>query len=474
MKILFIQDNLINESLALCDLAGVLKKNGHEYILYVEKEEKNIIEKIKIFQPDLIIIPISIIAPQWGLAMLENIKRVLPGCLLLMTGTYPTFFPEIIERTSADIILRGEAELPIMQLLARINDGQDYADLDNLWVKKQNRFIKNDMGPVTDLTKLPLPDREIYFKYKPLANFPLKVFASGRGCPNRCAYCFNAALQDCLPELKDFTRKKSIPKIIEEIRDVLDKGYYIEQIHFSDDLFTFKKQWVLDFCQAYKASLNLPFSINSKVEYLDEEIIGELKAANCIGIAVGIETGNEDLRIRVMNRNTTNQKIIDICNLIKKHGLILTTFNMLNVPTEKTENIYQTIELNQLIKTDNPRVTVFTPIPKTKLYLELEAKGLISPEQAKYELQKTNLSNIKKVIFCIFPLLVKFPFFYKFLKKYSYLFDNLFMLALAKLLENLKLVFERKYFRINIFKAISYYVHTGGPKNRTHVYSTLL
>lgn len=474
MKVLFIQDNLINESLALADLAGLLKKNGHKCELYIDKEEKNILEKTAQYEPNLLVVPISIIAPQWGLNMAEKLKEKLPNTILLLAGTYPTFFPETIEQTNADIILRGEAEIPILKLLDVMAKGQDYSNIENLWLRKNNKIIKNEMGEVTDLTRLPLPDRELYFKYRVSEKFPLKVIASGRGCPNRCSYCFNAALQDSLPKVKNFTRKKEVSRIIEEIKTILQNGHKIEQIHFSDDLFTFKKQWVLDFCQLYKASFSIPFSINSKIEYLDEEIIEKLKKANCIGIAVGVETGNENLRIKVMNRNTTNRKIIDVCQLIKKHGLVLTTFNMVNIPTETIENIYETIELNQLIKADNPRITVFMPIPKTRLYMELEAKGLLSPGQTKYELQKIKLNNIKTIIYYVFPLLVKFPFFYKWLRKYIGLFDNFIILVFIKFLENFKLVFERKYFRINIFKALPYYLHTGGPKNRTHVYSTLL
>lgn len=457
MKILFLQNNLINESLALCDLAGLLKFNDYSYLLLVEKEEKNFYQKIIKYQPTLVIIPISIIAPIWGLDTGIKLKKILPSTLLLAAGTYPTFFPEMIEKNPFDIILRGEAEQPILTLLSKLKNKQDITKIRNLWVREGNTIYKNPLGEFTNISELPIPDREIYFKYPVARNFPLKIFASGRGCPNNCNYCFNAGLKQWLPNIEKFTRKKPVPKLINEIKDVQKKKYLMTHIHFSDDLFTFDKEWVKEFCLQYQKNFEIPFTINSKAEFLNETLIKTLKKAGCRGIAIGIESGNEKLRMTAINRPTTNKIIIDACQLVKKHKLILTTFNMLNLPTEETKNLWETIEINHQLKVDNPRATIFFSIPKTKIY---EKFGSATKTTAAIE-----------IIYHLFPLFVKYP---RLAKKILPFIGIKPLLPFWCLAGNIKNFYEKKFFKINLLKSINYYLRTGGPKNKTHVYSTLL
>ncbi len=460
LDLLFLQDNLINESLAVCDLAGIIKSKGYTCELLIEKEEKHFQTKIAESAPGIIIIPCSIINPGWGLNTIKKIKILCPNTIMIAAGSHAAFFPEIIERPEIDIVLIGEAESAILELLAKIKTKQDYSNINNLWVKFKGTIQRNPCGTVTDLINLPLPDRQIYYKYKAFRNFPLKMFSSGRGCPNNCSYCFNPALKQ---QVKDtiYTRKKPIRNILAEIRSIKNLDYPFRQIHFSDDLFTYDRNWVLNFCREYKKEFTLPFTINSKAEYLDQDILEKLKQAGCQGIAVGIETGNENLRRTILNRETSDQKIIETAELIKKSGLILTTFNMLNFPGETPADVFKTIELNQKIKTDNPRSTIYLPIPKTPL--------------AEYKTVQTKTDKLLiENLHLMFPFLVKYPLLNKFIRQNLWLLKIKLFKPLWLVLGNLRLIYEKKFFNIGIMPAVKYYLLTGGPKNKTTIYSSLL
>ncbi len=49
-----------------------------------------------------------------------------------------------------------------------------------------------------------------------------KQFLSGRGCPHRCNFCFNAQFQDIFRGLGRYVRKKSVDIFIEEIKRTKD------------------------------------------------------------------------------------------------------------------------------------------------------------------------------------------------------------------------------------------------------------
>ena len=94
----------------------------------------------------------------------------------------------------------------------------------------------------------------------------------------------------------------------------------LRSVHFSDDIFTHDREWVLRFCEAYHNKFSkLPFTCNTTVLDVDDEMLGEMKKAGCSGIAIGVETGNEQLRMVRLNKARRDyfaqfQRLIDEYN----------------------------------------------------------------------------------------------------------------------------------------------------------------
>ena len=90
MKVLFIQDNGINESLALCELSAALRAAGHETAVLLEREERDLFAAIDRFAPDWFLIPCSILAHTWALGMARRVKERFPERPVILGGTHPT------------------------------------------------------------------------------------------------------------------------------------------------------------------------------------------------------------------------------------------------------------------------------------------------------------------------------------------------------------------------------------------------
>ncbi|HOX28383.1 MAG TPA: hypothetical protein PLQ76_04420, partial [bacterium] len=115
MKVIFLQDNGINESLSVTDAAGLLKANGHECDLFIEKNERSFEQRIKDASPGLIVVPMDIWGERKVLGIAERAKKTVDAPILFC-GTYPLLFPEISDDDSVDIVCLGEAEYPILEL----------------------------------------------------------------------------------------------------------------------------------------------------------------------------------------------------------------------------------------------------------------------------------------------------------------------------------------------------------------------
>lgn len=480
MKILFVQDYGINESLALMDLSAFLKSKGHICDLMIENNERHLFKTIKGFMPDLFIIPCDIGAHHWALKTCDNLKRCF-GKLVIFCGTYPSFYPQIVGVSNVDVVCVGESEYALSELLKAIETKGDITGIQNLWVKENGRIYKNTLRPlIANLDELPLPDREIYYKYRYIKELSLKRFTSGRGCPNSCSYCYNSKYRESYKDKGEYVRRKSISRMLQEIQDAQEKSN-VKSLHFSDDIFTHNKKWVLEFCQEYKRKINLPFTCNATADSLDEQLIKALKEAHCSGIAMGIETGNEKIRSFILNKQITNQQIIQAGYLIKKYGLYLVTFNMIALPGETIEEAFQTVEINTKIRPNHVRLTFTFPLPETKLsryaiekrFIEEDYVEKLSnfPPSTPLPVFKSDYKNQFKNLFFLFHFGVKFPSLFPLIKiLIKFPFFKLYIL-----LNFIRDCYcEKKFFNISLYSGIRYFLCAGNIRKRTKVFNNYM
>jgi len=96
-------------------------------------------------------------------------------------------------------------------------------------------------------------------------------------------------------------------------------------------------------------------------------VIEVLRKHNCYSVAIGLESGSERVRKEVLLRRYSNDLLIDIANKLHNAGIKFRTYNILGLPTETEEELWETIDQNITMGTDFPRASVFTPFPDTQI-----------------------------------------------------------------------------------------------------------
>jgi radical SAM superfamily enzyme YgiQ (UPF0313 family) len=149
----------------------------------------------------------------------------------------------------------------------------------------------------------------------------------------------------------------------------LTSRYTIKTLNFQDDVFTLDRDWALEFSREYAKGFEYPFWINTRVERMsDEDLVAALADAGCRGVRIGIESGNEGLRVKILKRRMSNDEIRRAFALARKHGLDTYTCNMLGIPGETPEMIDETIALNRELEPTDLQFSVFYPYPMTELH----------------------------------------------------------------------------------------------------------
>jgi len=397
------------------------KTNLGEYGITEKKTDmvedfKEIVEE---FKPDLIAVSVVEITYKIGLKLLDSIKDYkIPK---IMGGVHVTMSPEdVIKEECVDMICVGEGEKAIVELANRIEKNEDYSYILNLWVKKDEKIIKNSIGPLVNLDELPPQDWSIYEKecfYKPMGG---KVWISGpielnRGCPYRCSFCCNAKLQDTYRGKGNYVRQKSVEKFFEELK-TKQKEYGLKYLYLvAENFLLMTDEKFNKFIEMYKG-IGLPFWVQARPETIKLERIKRLKEVGCEGLSIGVEHGNEEFRKNVLNRFISNDVIIKAFEIAKKSGIRICANSIVGFPTETRDLFFETVELNRKLKADNCIINIFCAYRGTKLWELAVEKGYISRDaiagdyRSDAEIDMPQLSKEEiKGLQRTFPLYVNLP-----------------------------------------------------------------
>jgi len=292
----------------------------------------------------------------------------------LVGGVFPTAAPErCLQEEVIKVIALGEGEKTIEEYCESIRTNENLS-IRGTWLKKADgSIIKNDRQPLINIGKV-MPDFSLFDSrrfYRPMGGkifktIPIETY---RGCPYRCTFCNSPMQVDQSREegLGSFLRRKSMPRVREEIFSLIDK-YAPEFLYFVDDSFLARPpSEIKEFCKMY-SEFKIPFWFNTRPENCGSEELELLKNAGAYRISFGIECGNEEYRKKVLLRNVKNQQIIESFERIKNSGIPFSVKLIVGFPGETRELVLDTVELVKRISGyDTLTVSIFTPYHGTRL-----------------------------------------------------------------------------------------------------------
>lgn len=364
-KIVFVQ-NIWFEFQGPMYISALLKSRGHECDLLVVDDENRAIAELTALQPDIVAFSIMTGSHQWASRFGTRIKSQL-SCLTVFGGPHPTFFPEYIEEAGVDAVCRGEGEYPLLEFADAVDGNTGYYSVQNFWFKLPDGSIqKNGVRDlIPSLDSLPFPDLRLYGRYPSLES-SVAVFLSSRGCPFDCSFCFNHQMMELYRGKGKYVRHRSAASLIEEIKAVTQSGT-VKRIYFSDDTFALDKSWLREFLPVYGREVAIPFHCLARINQIDDEMAALLSANGCVTIFFGVESGDESIRMNILEKGITDEHIINGANILKRYGIKYRTYNIVGFPGETLAQAFNTVELNIRIGTDYPWCSIFMPYPGTRL-----------------------------------------------------------------------------------------------------------
>lgn len=409
MKVLFVNPpqtaskykfmGVIAPPLGIAYMAGVLQENNIDVeILDASAEDmdfKDVEKELLKRKPDLV--ALTALTPTIGRALetAQVVKETLPDSIVVMGGYHPTFnFIETLEDENVDIVIRGEGEYIMLNLVQALENQSRLHDVKGIVFEDKNskEIVVNPEAPlIQDLDELPFPALNLLpmKKYRLLdMDTHMTTMITTRGCPMQCSFCSSAAMHG------KKIRERSVENIVDEI-EYLNTNYDIDTIAFMDDTFTLKKRKVMAICdEILKRNIEIMWGCTSRVDTLDEKLLKKMKEAGCITIFIGVESADQQ-QLDNMCKNTTIAKIENAFKIAHKLKIRTIASVALGMPGDTKEIMNKTVKFVHKLKPNYAIYSLATPYPGTRFYKEAFEKNLIKiKDWSKYTLITPILETI--------------------------------------------------------------------------------
>jgi radical SAM superfamily enzyme YgiQ (UPF0313 family) len=333
------------------------------------------------------------------------------GARTIAFGTHVTPMPvETLEAfPTLDYVLRGEPELTLRELVdtlenrspsnpgiaemlsesraAAHSSGDEEGDsplasipglvwrasLDGTGSDCRIRF-NADRPFLPNLDDLPLPLHHLlpWDTYRaPNIRGPYTFIVPSRGCPAGCTFCIKHV------SYQYSVRVRSPENVLAELQLLWDLG--LRNVHMYADLFTVHRDQVMGICEGMiREGLDFKWTCNSRVDYVDPEMLQMMGRAGCWLISWGIESASEAIRKRA-RKGTTGEKIDRALLWSKDAGIMNWGYFIIGLPGETEESIRETIDFSKKLPLDLALFHIAAPYPGTPFFFEVVENGWFRP-----------------------------------------------------------------------------------------------
>ena len=300
---------------------------------------KKLIEEVRIFQADYVLLGHSGSTASHKVAIhtIKEIKKSFPNVIAIYGGVYPSYADQSIMREcgEVDVIVRGEGEQTIVELIQTLENGGKFEDVLGITWRNGNQVIVNR-------SRAPIQNLDVYRLGWELLDWPLyQMFgfkrAAGlqfsRGCPLTCSYCGQWMFW------KKW-RHRSPENIVEQLK-ILSGKYDVDYVWFADENFSADKETVKRLLELIiEANLNLSLNINMTAADVvrDADIIHLYKAAGVDYMVMGVESLKDNVIVGI-RKNNPFEVSKEAVRLLRQNNILSLTNIIYGLEEESWETI---------------------------------------------------------------------------------------------------------------------------------------
>jgi anaerobic magnesium-protoporphyrin IX monomethyl ester cyclase len=318
-----------------------------------------------------------------ALKTLKTVKEMDPGVTTVIGGLHVFFLDRFFLEHYAfiDVVVRGEGEETLYELINSLKNKRPLDDILGISFRRDREILMNPPRPfIEDIENLPAPAYDLF----PMKHYPLppdlktkvhqtSLITTSRGCPMGCKFCETTAVWG------KKIRSTSAETLFSLVKQLYEE-FTVDYIRFADDVFTFKEDKVIRFCELLiKYQLPIKFRLQARVDLINEKMLDALKKAGCDLIEYGVESGSDKV-LKAVGKNITTQKVKEAARMTRKAGIALKYFLIVGSLEEGPKETWETFQLIKETRPDWIGINPLTIYPGTEVYQIAKKEGLIDDD----------------------------------------------------------------------------------------------
>jgi anaerobic magnesium-protoporphyrin IX monomethyl ester cyclase len=307
---------------------------------------------------------------------LEVAKKITPDALTITGGQHFTALaePSIKQYPVIDVIVRGEGEQTLVEVVSAREEGRSLANVRGLTFRHGDRVVSTAPRPlIQNLEILPMPGYHLVednldrYHFKMMAGDRRYVIIEGsRGCDHSCTFCSQHAFWG------NRWRAKSGKRMAEEMEYCRDR-FGAEFIWLTDDNFAFGPRADEMFDELIRRGLgdDIYWFVQARVDDVvrSGEKISRMRKSGNQWVLLGVESGSPETLASYRKGIELGQSY-DAIRLLKENDIFAQATFIIGNHRDTHESIEG---LRRFVEDIDPDLAIFmilTPFPGTELYEE--------------------------------------------------------------------------------------------------------
>ncbi|MCB9476560.1 MAG: B12-binding domain-containing radical SAM protein [Deltaproteobacteria bacterium] len=372
-----LRDSTIMPPLGLLRVYSALTADGHEVRLLdadaMDWSDSLVLREIEEFGPRVLGIGTTTAQLVDALRVCRLIKAHDERITTVLGGPHVKYFPtETAMQSGVDVVLRGEADLTMPQLVATLRDGGEVTSVSGVFTKRGDAIVEGPpAAPVPDLDALAPVDRTPvrHITYRdPAMPGRLASVEMVRGCPYDCSFCSTP---------RGLVRHRSAGNMADEMTSIV-RNDLADSIYFVDDTWNVHKVKSKAFCEELiRRDFKTPWAARLRINTMSDELMGLMAKAGCVRVQLGVEASTDE-SMATLSKRLKVEQVRKAFKMAHDAGIDTLAYFMIGLPDDRTvEDVRKTVHFARDLSPTYAVFNVFTPYPTTTLYDEGVKRNIV-------------------------------------------------------------------------------------------------
>ena len=390
---------------------AVRKKNYDPIILDYEadyKPDEEAADEIESYKPRLVVFVLYGQNPNSGTTMMigastlaKQIKLSHPNLKIAFIGSHASALPnEVASQDYCDFAFINEGVIGLLDLL-RTDLENELDKVPGMWYKDRGLIKPSAPGEIVKTVYMDelmpgyawdLIDLKKYRAHFWHSNFshenrtPFAALYTSLGCSFGCNFCM-INIVNRTSHNKDITsvdskgmRFWSPELILRELEYLYVQG--VRTCRITDEMFFLNRKYYVPILEGViKRGMKFNFWAYARVDSVRKDQLELFKEAGVNWLCLGIEAGNQQVRLEIDKGRFKQVNIRDVVQNIKNAGINILGNYMFGFPEENYENMQETLDLALELNTEHANFYAAMALPGSPLHLYARQQGWDIPER---------------------------------------------------------------------------------------------